>query len=90
MCELGPQAPEEHQRILTWCLDNFPQTELLLIGPQMQQCAHENRITGFTDVASASKHLTRETLAKYKTIYLKGSRSITLETLIPPQTPEYP
>lgn len=79
MLELGQYALEEHQKIVDFI--SIQKTfAILLIGTVFNQTSTDSKITKFTTTEEAAHYLQKNNFYN-KTILIKGSRGIALETL---------
>ncbi len=81
MEELGPYAPDEHQKII-YQLEDGHWESVFLVGKHFQRlCCHHPRWQAFSSTAELKEHLRRHPIHDAH-ILLKGSRAQQLETLI--------
>ena len=79
MLELGEIEKEEHQKIIDLLQKN--EIETILVGPIYNSCSVGPTIKQFTSTVSAKEYLKINPLLN-KTILIKGSRGLKLETLV--------
>lgn len=79
MLELGEIEKEEHQKIIDLLQKN--QIESILVGPIYNSCSVSPSIKQFTSTENAKEYLKNNPLIE-KTILIKGSRGLQLETLV--------
>ena len=84
MGELGPRSAEEHRTLLAWVRDFLPNADLVVVGEQMRAAAAagDRTITRATD-AEAAAGCIKPRLAPGMCVFVKGSRSVRLETVVP-------
>ena len=84
MLELGPAEAAEHRRLLELVRDQLPEARLLTVGPRFAAAAREvdPDISRAEDSVAARAMV--ETLARPgDTVFLKGSRGMALEKILP-------
>jgi len=79
MLELGEIEKEEHQKIIDLLQKN--EIESILVGPIYNSCSVGPTIKQFTSTVNAKEYLKINPLLN-KTILIKGSRGLKLETLV--------
>jgi UDP-N-acetylmuramoyl-tripeptide--D-alanyl-D-alanine ligase len=88
MLELGKHSHEQHKNTLSLAFEMFPEAEFVLVGEHYEAAVFELpmplKITICSDSASAGEKIS-ERLKKDDTIFLKGSRGIRLEKIMPEQ-----
>lgn len=80
MFELGKYSQVEHQKIVD-LISEFSFDEVCLIGPEFKLCKASPAILKFNQINDLMDHLKKHPL-KNKSILVKGSRGMKLETLI--------
>lgn len=78
MLELGVEASEEHQTIIDELKED--DLELILVGPIYFNCNYPANVTAFKDTSSCHEFISKNP-PRNKTILIKGSRGLKLETL---------
>lgn len=78
MLELGPSAQEEHQKIV----DELAKVnyEVILVGPIYSSCTLSDQMKAFANSTDCKSFLSKDQ-PNGKTILIKGSRGLKLETL---------
>jgi UDP-N-acetylmuramyl pentapeptide synthase len=86
MLELGRHSHEQHKNILERAFEMFPEAEFVLVGEHYEAAVFELsmplKIAICSDSTSAGEKIS-ERLKTGDTIFLKGSRGIRLEKIIP-------
>ena len=84
MLELGTAQAAAHLDVLRFARRTFPGAIIIAVGPLMQEAARHCGETAVADTAAARPLLERE-IKPHRIIFLKASRGMGLETLMPPE-----
>ncbi len=79
MLELGETAVEEHQKVIELLLKE--DMDVYLVGPIYSQCLKPENMHFFSNTADAKSYFSKNRI-KDKTILIKGSRGLKLESLV--------
>lgn len=80
MLELGNTSEQEHSQLLEWA-STLPIDQILTVGAEFEQAATAQHIPFFKDVQALKAHLQHHPLPPNGHVFIKGSRSIKLESL---------
>lgn len=87
MLELGNVSIEEHQSVLKFLNDNSFFSELILVGPEYHKSFESSEFSAlhpkFYDNSELAKPAVNELLQSGDNAFLKGSRGIRLEKIVP-------
>lgn len=81
MLELGPDSHAEHLQILS-LLSEYPEMDVLLVGKEFSRAAAGNSYTCYPDSGKLTEYLINRPLKDHH-IFIKGSRGIQLEKILP-------
>ena len=81
MKELGLESANEHRQILEY-VSKFPWHRVFLVGGEFEAVAQASGFEYFEDADRLARHLVDADITGCK-ILLKGSRSLTLERVLP-------
>jgi len=79
MLELGEIAKEEHQKVIEMLLKE--DMDVYLVGPIYSSCLKTENMHFFSNTADAKSYFSKNRM-KSKTILIKGSRGLKLESLV--------
>lgn len=82
MLELGATSGRLHHETLAWCSERFPTLDIWAVGEAMGAEARRAGLPAFPDAAAAAQELHR-VVAAGDAVFLKASRGVRLESLLP-------
>ncbi|MCK5803727.1 MAG: UDP-N-acetylmuramoyl-tripeptide--D-alanyl-D-alanine ligase [Lentisphaeria bacterium] len=82
MLELGHDGQDEHASLLSWLAGELPGATVVPVGSLMCAAACGAGLEGYADVEAAASRVA-ELAGEGSWVFLKGSRGIALESLIP-------
>jgi UDP-N-acetylmuramoyl-tripeptide--D-alanyl-D-alanine ligase len=89
MLEQGDNAAPAHRALLEWLVRRAPGAEVVLVGPLMAAAAAGTGLRALPDAAAAAEYVRRR-VAPGLWVFVKGSRGLRLEAVLPPREASAP
>jgi UDP-N-acetylmuramoyl-tripeptide--D-alanyl-D-alanine ligase len=84
MREQGDLGPAAHDELLAWTVARAGGAAIIVVGALMSAAAAAHGLPAFADAAAAVGYV-RERVRPGQWVFVKGSRGLHLETLLPPK-----
>lgn len=84
MREQGDQGPAAHRDILAWARRSAPGAAIVAVGPLMTAAAASHGLPAFPDAAAAAEYV-RARARPGLWVFVKGSRGLCMERILPPK-----
>jgi len=89
MREQGDNGPAAHRELLAWALQRAAGAQVVTVGSLMAAAAAAHALPAFPDAAAAAEYVRTRTHPGLW-VFVKGSRGLTMEKILPPKEDPVP